>query len=90
MRLIKNRKACSGNLGNIALGQMKNVKIILHVSSDLEQFSPNCPPAHAIISTNRCWLEIPGLIFDVNFDNAAKHEGLETQKRLKIQKCNCV
>ena len=29
MRLIKNRKACSGNLGKIALGQMKNVEIAL-------------------------------------------------------------
>ena len=52
MRLIKNRKARSGNLGKIALGQMKNVKIILHFSSDLEPFSPNYSLAHAIISTN--------------------------------------
>ena len=29
MRLIKNRMACSVNLGKIALGQLKNVKIAL-------------------------------------------------------------
>ena len=29
MRLINNRMACSGNLGKIALGQLKNVEIAL-------------------------------------------------------------